>query len=83
MKNRPRLAPPKAKVSLKEFKLRVGRNIRRFRKESGLNQEDMIFYGFNVRHFQDIEGGKISVGIDMLWKIARVFGVDPTELTGP
>jgi transcriptional regulator with XRE-family HTH domain len=77
------MALPKAKISLTAYKLRVGTNIRRLRKERGLTQEDMIYYEINIRHYQDIEGGKVCVGMEMLWKLARIFGVDPQELTGP
>jgi transcriptional regulator with XRE-family HTH domain len=55
----------------------LGDNIRRLRKGLRLNQVAFAERAdIDWRHFQDIEAGKVDVGIDILRKIRRALGCD-------
>lgn len=58
----------------------VSSNIRRARKKAGLSQEDMARFGFNIRHYQDIETGKVRFTLETLYRLSRVFKVPPQAL---
>ena len=49
------------------------------RTERKLSQEDMISYGFSVRHWQMIEAGRPSTLFTLL-RICEAFGIQPEQL---
>lgn len=51
----------------------------RIRTERKLSQEDMISYGFSVRHWQMIEAGRPSTLFTLL-RICEAFGIQPEQL---
>lgn len=56
-------------------RLRIGNRIAELRKERGMTQRDVAeMSGVNVSNIARIEGGKYSVGLDVLAKIANVVG---------
>lgn len=54
--------------------------IKRARKAKGLTQEDMVEFKFNVRHYQDIEAGKVPFTIETLYRISKALKVTPASL---
>ncbi|HZI51906.1 MAG TPA: helix-turn-helix transcriptional regulator, partial [Terriglobia bacterium] len=58
----------------------VGRRAKELRRRRGLTQEDMMSHGFERRYYQRIEAGKVNLSIKSLNKLARAFGVEPSEL---
>jgi len=67
-------------MDLAVYKKKVGNNIRSARKDRKLTQEDMQRYGFNWRHYQEIEAGRINITIETLLRLSRIFKVEVTEL---
>lgn len=57
----------------------LGSRIRSYRTECGLSQEDMIFHGFSVRHWQNIESGR-PITMFTLLRICEAFDVSFEEL---
>ena len=57
----------------------LGHRIRSYRTERQLSQEDMISYGFSVRHWQMIEAGRPTTVFTLL-RICEAFGIKPEEL---
>ena len=56
----------------------LGNRIRSYREDNGLTQEDMIFYGFSVRHWQKIEAGR-PMTVFTLLRVSEAFQV-PLDL---
>ena len=52
----------------------LGTKVRDLRKHRGYSQEDMIFYGFSARHWQQIEAGR-PITMTTLLRICEVFEV--------
>ncbi len=58
-----------------------GKNLRLIRKEKGITQEQLAFdVGVELRQIGRIERGEINTGINSVFKIAKVLGVEPKEL---
>ena len=57
----------------------LGHRIRSYRTERKLSQEDMISYGFSVRHWQMIEAGRPTTLITLL-RVCETFQVTPEQL---
>lgn len=57
----------------------LGHRVRSYRVERRLTQEDMISYGFSVRHWQMIEAGRPITVFTML-RVCEAFSVPPDEL---
>ena len=57
----------------------LGHRVRSYRVERELTQEDMISYGFSVRHWQMIEAGRPITVFTML-RACEAFSVPPDEL---
>jgi transcriptional regulator with XRE-family HTH domain len=57
----------------------LGHRIRSCRTERKLTQEDMISYGFSVRHWQMIEAGR-PMTVFTLLRICEAFGVPLEQL---
>lgn len=66
-------------VSYGRFFRALGHRIRSYRTERKLSQEDMISYGFSVRHWQMIEAGRPSTLITLL-RICDAFEIQPEQL---
>ena len=52
----------------------LGDRVRHLRNKRGYSQEDMIFYGFSARHWQQIEAGR-PITMTTLLRICEVFEV--------
>jgi transcriptional regulator with XRE-family HTH domain len=66
-------------VSYGRFFRALGHRIRSYRTQRKLSQEDMISYGFSVRHWQMIEAGRPSTLITLL-RICDAFEIQPEQL---
>jgi len=58
----------------------LAKNIKRFRKQKGLTQEDMMDHGFNYRFYQKLESGNYSPNLKTIFKISKCFNVDIEDL---
>jgi len=67
-------------MSYDQFRRKVASNIKNARKKAGLTQEDMAKFGLNIRHYQDIEGGKINITLETIHRLSRVFKTTPQRL---
>ena len=56
----------------------LGHRVRSYRMERKLTQEDMISYGFSVRHWQMVESGR-PITLFTLLRICEAFDVAPEE----
>jgi transcriptional regulator with XRE-family HTH domain len=63
----------------KRFFRALGHRIRSYRTERKLSQEDMISYGFSVRHWQMIEAGRPTTLFTLL-RICDAFEIQPEQL---
>ncbi|PYV22296.1 MAG: hypothetical protein DMG24_17130 [Acidobacteria bacterium] len=52
----------------------LGQRVRQLRKKRGYSQEDMIYFGFSARHWQQIEAGR-AITVTTLLRICEVFEV--------
>ena len=59
----------------------LGHRVRSYRMERKLTQEDMISYGFSVRHWQMVESGR-PITLFTLLRICEAFDVAPEQLVG-
>ena len=57
----------------------LGRGIRELRRKAGHSQEDMISFGFSVRHWQQIDAGR-PITVTTLLRICQTFGVPMATL---
>ncbi len=57
----------------------LGYRIRTLRTERKLSQEDMISYGFSVRHWQMLEAGRPST-IFTLLRVCEAFEIPAEEI---
>ncbi len=57
----------------------LGARYRQLRYKKGMVQEDVAEYGFSVRHYQQLEGGRAHT-IRTLFEIAEMYGVEPKDL---
>ena len=57
----------------------LGHRVRSCRMERKLTQEDMISYGFSVRHWQMIESGR-PITLFTLLRICETFDIAPEKL---
>ena len=65
------------------FLRKLGQRIREERVKAGLTQEDMESHDemkIEVRHYQRIEAGEVSVALRTLYKIAKRLRVPPGTL---
>ena len=67
-------------MSYELFRRKVAANIKKLRLKADLTQEDMAKFGFNIRHYQDIETGKIHFTLETLYRIAKALKVSPDRL---
>jgi transcriptional regulator with XRE-family HTH domain len=59
-----------------------GRHVRALREARALTQEDMIDFGFSLRHDQRIEAGR-SITLRTMWKLAKASKVPPRAILPP
>ena len=59
----------------------LGQRIRSYRTERKLTQEDMISYGFSVRHWQMIEAGR-PMNLFTLLRVCEAFAMTPEQILG-
>ena len=57
----------------------LGGKYRKLRERAGMVQEDVLEYGFSVRHYQQLEAGRPH-SLTTLLRLADMFRVDPAEL---
>lgn len=57
----------------------LGARVRDLRKVKGYSQEDMIFFGFSARHWQQVEAGR-PITVTTLLRICEVFEVSISKL---
>lgn len=59
----------------------VGRNIRSARVRRGLRQVDVeAEIGLEYKHYQKIEGGKVNVSLETLYRLSKFYRVKVEEL---
>ena len=59
----------------------LGHRIQSLRQERRLTQEDMIAYGFSVRHWQMIEAGR-PITVFTLLRVCEAFDIPIDQLVG-
>jgi transcriptional regulator with XRE-family HTH domain len=59
-------------VNQEKFFTTLGQRVRELRKKRGYSQEDMIYFGFSARHWQQIEAGR-AITVTTLLRICEVF----------
>lgn len=69
-------------MNFNDYKRKVAQNIKIARKEAHLTQEDMQRYGFNWRHYQEIEAGRININIETLFRLTKVFKISASKIVG-
>jgi transcriptional regulator with XRE-family HTH domain len=67
-------------VKLKDFQIKVGRTIKKYREAKGWTQFDMTEFGFSLRQYQYIEAGERNISLKTILRLAEAFGVSPQEL---
>jgi transcriptional regulator with XRE-family HTH domain len=56
-------------------------NLRRLRHAKGLSQEDLAYEAeVNRTYLSKLEKGTSYAGLENIWKLALVLGVEPAEL---
>lgn len=50
----------------------LGKKVRELRKWREMSQEDMLFFGFSTRHWQQVEAGR-PITVTTLLRICEVF----------
>jgi len=67
--------------NLEKVQLRVGRNIRHFRRLRGWSLAQLAErMDMTEKHVGDVERGKVNVNVDLLTMVAEILGVDVAEL---
>jgi hypothetical protein len=61
------------------FYRELGSRIKQLRKKQGYTQEDMISFGFGLRHWQQIEAGH-PINISTLLRISETFGLHAWQI---
>jgi len=68
-------------ASYARFFRTLGNRIRSLRTERSLSQEDMMSFGFSVRHWQMIEAGRPTTLFTML-RVCETFQISIEKLLG-
>jgi transcriptional regulator with XRE-family HTH domain len=64
-----------------DLQVRVGANLRRFREERDLTQEQLAHAaGLATRHLQKIEAGRVNVTLRTLGRLGSSLGVEASVL---
>lgn len=67
-------------MSYARYRQKVALKIKKARQKVGITQEDMEGFGFNTRHYQDIEAGRVNVTLETIYRLAQAFKVSPVKL---
>jgi transcriptional regulator with XRE-family HTH domain len=67
-------------MAYERFSRKVASNIKKARLKAGLTQEDMERFQFNIRHYQDIESGKVRFTLETLYRLSKAFKIKPEQL---
>lgn len=61
---------------------RIGKNMKRLRKEKGLTQEQAAVAAKDIswRYWQYLESGQRNFSLKTLTRIAKALGIDPSDL---
>lgn len=57
----------------------LGSVYRDLRHRREMVQEDVLKYGFSIRHYQQLESGRPH-SLTTLFRVAKMFGVKPSSL---
>ncbi len=57
----------------------LGKRYRALRLKRGMVQEDVLDYGFSVRHYQQLEAGRPH-SLTSLFRVAEMFKANPAAL---
>ena len=57
----------------------LGQRVKEVRRRCGYSQEDMIYFGFSVRHWQQVEAG-MNVELRTLLRICQAFRIEMHKL---
>ena len=57
----------------------LGDRCRSLRKQRNMTQEDMMSFGFSLRHYQQIEAG-LAINVRTAIRLAEAFGIDVVDL---
>lgn len=73
-----------AKRARMDMRKLVGRNVRKFRLERGLTQEDFaVVAGVGQNYLSDLERGKRNPTVLTLWELSQALKVSPVDLITP
>jgi len=62
----------------------VGRNVRRFRRDAGMTQEELaVRAGFGQQYISDLERGLENPTVVTLWELSQALGATPVDLIMP
>lgn len=72
----------KAEKSLKKaFSIKFGEHLKKIRKEKGLTQEELAFKAnLHSTYIGHIETGTYTPSLFVVWKIAKVLGMELREI---
>ena len=74
-------SPVLARVEVREV---FALNLRRYRQEAGLSQEELAHRAdIDRTYISSLERCVYAAGIDVVERLAKVFGVEPWELLKP
>ena len=62
-----------------DFLKKLAKRIKELRVERGYTQEDMTQFGFNYRHYQELESGTHSPSLSTLFRLAKTFKLNLEE----
>lgn len=62
------------------YKMNVCKNIKKFRLERKMTQEDVAGLEIALKTYQNIESGRYAPNLESMYKIAKTLGVHPSEL---
>ena len=60
--------------------IKIAGNIKKYRKQNNLTQENMTNYGFSYKHYQRIESGKYSMNLYTLYRLTKAFNINVKNL---
>ena len=70
-----------AMTNIQTIRKAVAENIKRFREEAGLTQDELAEkLGFSTSHIANIEGGKTGISDEILADLCNLFHKKPAEI---
>ena len=68
-------------VLMKRLQVELGSKVRALREEKGYSQEVFASIAdLDRTYIADIEGGKRNVSLEVIWKLAKAFGISVSNL---